>query len=132
MTVYDRPGFFVQSLVRGSRGFSAGSPALRNLSVRACELPKVTLLVSPYTEDLVKRRIFIATALASALAPVALSAQKPVPPPSFKAEKCYGIAKAAKNDCASWSCFGSGCARGMRCMIDRDSLIFPKLYAAHA
>src|SRR2546426_9035380 len=29
--------------------------------------------------------------------PVALSAQKPVPPPSFKAEKCYGIAKAAKN-----------------------------------
>jgi len=74
------------------------------------------LLVSPYTEDLVKRRIFIATALASALVPVALSAQKPVPPPSFKAEKCYGIAKAAKNDCASTgnnSCGGTS-------KLDRD------------
>ena len=48
-----------------------------------------------------KRNIFIATALASALAPVVLSAQKPAPPPSFKAEKCYGISKAGKNDCAS-------------------------------
>jgi uncharacterized membrane protein len=48
-----------------------------------------------------KRRIFIAAALATAIAPTILSAQKPVPPPSFKAEHCYGIAKAAKNDCAS-------------------------------
>ena len=49
------------------------------------------------------KRIFIAAALASAaLVPVVLSAQKPVPAPtSFKAEKCYGIAKAGKNDCAS-------------------------------
>jgi len=42
-----------------------------------------------------KRRIFIATAFASVVAPVVLSAQKPVPPPS------YGIAKAGRNDCAS-------------------------------
>jgi uncharacterized membrane protein len=48
-----------------------------------------------------KRSIFIITALASALAPVVLSAQKPAPQPSFKAEKCYGISKAGKNDCAS-------------------------------
>ena len=48
-----------------------------------------------------KRRIFITAALASAMAPVVLAAQKPVPPPSFKAEKCYGIARAGKNDCAS-------------------------------
>lgn len=47
------------------------------------------------------KRIFIAAALASAIAPVVLSAQKPAPAPSFKAEKCYGIAKAGKNDCAS-------------------------------
>jgi len=48
------------------------------------------------------RRIFIAAAaLASTLAPVVVSAQKPAPAPSFKAEKCYGIAKAGKNDCAS-------------------------------
>jgi len=47
------------------------------------------------------KRIFIAAALASAIGPVVLSAQKPAPTPTFKAEKCYGIAKAAKNDCAS-------------------------------
>jgi uncharacterized membrane protein len=47
------------------------------------------------------KRIFIAAALASAVAPIILSAQKPAPAPSFKAEKCYGIAKAGKNDCAS-------------------------------
>ena len=48
-----------------------------------------------------KRRVFVAAALASALTPVVLAAQKPVRPPSFKAEKCYGIARAGKNDCAS-------------------------------
>jgi uncharacterized membrane protein len=47
------------------------------------------------------KRTFIAAALASAVAPLVLSAQKPAPAPSFKAEKCYGIAKAGKNDCAS-------------------------------
>ena len=54
-----------------------------------------------------KRRVFIAAAFASALTPVVLSAQKPVPPPSFKAEKCYGIAKAGKNDCGTGK---HGCA----------------------
>ena len=48
-----------------------------------------------------KRRIFIAAAFATAIAPVVLSAQKPAPAPIFKAEKCYGIARAAKNDCAA-------------------------------
>jgi uncharacterized membrane protein len=48
-----------------------------------------------------KKPIFIAAALASVLAPIVLSAQKPTPAPTFKAEKCYGIAKAGKNDCAS-------------------------------
>ena len=45
----------------------------------------------------------IASALAAAVAaPALLSAQKPVPTPSnFKAERCYGIAKAGSNDCAS-------------------------------
>src|SRR5947209_18405925 len=57
-------------------------------------------------------RYLIASALAAAVvAPVVLSAQKPVPPPTaFKTEKCYGIAKAGKNDCASTgnnSCGGS-------------------------
>jgi uncharacterized membrane protein len=47
-------------------------------------------------------RYIVASALAAAVvAPVVLSAQKPAPAPAFKAEKCYGIAKAGKNDCAS-------------------------------
>lgn len=56
-------------------------------------------------------RIVIAGAFAAALAaPAFLAAQKPAEMPSFKAEKCYGIAKAGANDCASTgnnSCGGS-------------------------
>lgn len=53
-------------------------------------------------ELLMNSRYIVASALAAAIvAPAALSAQKPAPAPSFKAEKCYGIAKAGKNDCAS-------------------------------
>jgi uncharacterized membrane protein len=61
------------------------------------------------------KRIFIAAALASAIAPVILSAQKPAAAPTFKAEKCYGIAKAGKNDCASTgsnSCGGTSKVNG--------------------
>jgi uncharacterized membrane protein len=63
-------------------------------------------------EERMNARYLIASALAVAVvAPVALSAQKPVPPPTaFKTEKSYGIAKAGKNDCASTgnnSCGGS-------------------------
>ncbi len=48
-------------------------------------------------------RVLIASALAAAVAaPSLASAQAgPAPTPSFQAEKCYGIAKAGKNDCAS-------------------------------
>ncbi len=51
------------------------------------------------------KRFLIASALATAVAAPALmaaqQAPKPGDKPSFKAEKCYGIAKAGKNDCAS-------------------------------
>ena len=49
------------------------------------------------------KRYLVASALAAAISgPALLEAQKPVPAPTnFKAEKCYGIAKAGKNDCAS-------------------------------
>ena len=48
------------------------------------------------------RRAVIASAFAVAItAPAILSAQKPVPAPTWKAEKCYGLAKAGNNDCAS-------------------------------
>ncbi|NOT27187.1 MAG: DUF2282 domain-containing protein [Acidobacteria bacterium] len=47
-------------------------------------------------------RIVLASAFAAAIAaPVLLSAQKPATAPTFKAEKCYGIARAGSNDCAS-------------------------------
>jgi uncharacterized membrane protein len=62
------------------------------------------------------RRVLIASALAAAVAgPSLLSAQKPAEKPSFKAEKCYGIAKAGKNDCASTgnnSCAGTSKVNG--------------------
>lgn len=40
----------------------------------------------------------VAGALAAGVAGIAL-AQTPAPSPKFSAEKCYGIAKAGKNDC---------------------------------
>jgi uncharacterized membrane protein len=59
--------------------------------------------LGPYREDLMNRRIAIASVVAAAMAaPAILTAQKPVPTPkNWKAEKCYGIAKAGQNDCAS-------------------------------
>jgi uncharacterized membrane protein len=42
--------------------------------------------------------------------PLVLSAQSgPAPKPQFEAEKCYGVAKAGKNDCqtANSSCAGT-------------------------
>jgi uncharacterized membrane protein len=63
-------------------------------------------------ENPMKNRLVIASALAAAFAaPLIVSAQAgPAPEPTFKAEKCYGIAKAGKNDCASTgnnSCAGT-------------------------
>jgi uncharacterized membrane protein len=58
-------------------------------------------------------RFILASAIAAAAvaAPALSSAQGgPAPTPSFKAEKCYGIAKAGKNDCAATgnnSCAGT-------------------------
>jgi len=56
-----------------------------------------------------KNKLIVASAVAAALAaPVAVAAQ-PVTAPPFKAEKCYGVAKAGKNDCqtANSSCAGT-------------------------
>jgi uncharacterized membrane protein len=64
-----------------------------------------------------KTKYVVASALAAAIVvPTVVSAQKPVPAPTaFKTEKCYGIAKAGKNDCASTgnnSCGGSSKLNG--------------------
>jgi uncharacterized membrane protein len=56
-------------------------------------------------------QLLIASAVAAALAlPAVAHAQGgPAPKPKFEAEKCYGVAKAGKNDCqtASSSCAGT-------------------------
>jgi uncharacterized membrane protein len=55
-------------------------------------------------------RLIVASAIAAAVAAPAMMTAQPAPTPSFKAEKCYGIAKASKNDCASTgnnSCAGT-------------------------
>jgi uncharacterized membrane protein len=66
-----------------------------------------------------KRSFVLASALAAAVSPFVVSvvmAQKPVPEPTdYKSEKCYGIAKAGKNDCASagnHSCGGTSKVNG--------------------
>jgi uncharacterized membrane protein len=57
------------------------------------------------------RQFLIASAVATVLSmPLTATAQGgPVPRPKFEAEKCYGIAKAGKNDCqtANSSCAGT-------------------------
>jgi uncharacterized membrane protein len=58
-----------------------------------------------------KRQSLIAAAVAAVLSmPLTATAQGGVAPkPKFEAEKCYGIAKAGKNDCqtSNSSCAGS-------------------------
>ena len=73
-------------------------------------------------------RFVIATAFAAAIAaPAFLSAQKPAEMPSFKAEKCYGIAKAGANDCASAG--NNSCGGSSKRASDTKAWIFvPKGY----
>jgi uncharacterized membrane protein len=56
-------------------------------------------------------RFVVASAVAAALALplVAVVEGGPAPKPAFEAEKCYGIAKAGKNDCQTTnsSCAGT-------------------------
>jgi uncharacterized membrane protein len=68
--------------------------------------------------DMKTTHLFIASAVAAALAlPLAAGAQAgPAPKPKFDAEKCYGIAKAGKNDCqtANSSCAGTSRRDGQK------------------
>lgn len=71
-----------------------------------------------------KTHIAIASALAAAVAaPSLVSAQAgPAPAPAFKAEKCYGIAKAGKNDCASTG--NNSCAGTSKVNADPKAWVF--------
>jgi uncharacterized membrane protein len=61
--------------------------------------------------DVKKSNLIIASAVAAVFAlPLISDAQGgPAPKPTFESEKCYGIAKAGKNDCqtANSSCAGT-------------------------
>ena len=56
-----------------------------------------------------KSNALVASAVAAALTMPASALGGPAPKPAFEAEKCYGIAKAGKNDCqtANSSCAGT-------------------------
>ena len=58
-----------------------------------------------------KRQLLIASAVAAALSmPLTAMAQSgPTPKPKFEVEKCYGVAKAGRNDCqtSNSSCAGT-------------------------
>jgi uncharacterized membrane protein len=75
-------------------------------------------------EKRMNNRVLIASALAAAVAaPSLVQAQGgPAPTPSFKAEKCYGIAKAGKNDCASTG--NNSCAGTSRVNADPRAWVF--------
>lgn len=71
-----------------------------------------------------KNQVLLASALAAVImVPPIVSAQAgPAPAPSFKAEKCYGIAKAGKNDCASTG--NNSCAGTTRLSADPKAWIY--------
>jgi len=70
-----------------------------------------------------KTQLLIASAMVAALAlPLGTDAQSgPAPKPKFEAEKCYGIAKAGKNDCQTAN---SSCAGTSRRDGQKDAWIF--------
>ena len=65
-----------------------------------------------------KTQVMIASAIVAALTmPFAAHGQSgPAPKPKFDAEKCYGVAKAGKNDCqtANSSCAGTSRRDGQK------------------
>jgi uncharacterized membrane protein len=78
------------------------------------------------------KRIAIASALAAAVAAPSIATSlsaAPATAPSFKAEKCYGIAKAGKNDCAATG--NNSCAGTSKVNADPNAWVFmPEGYCA--
>jgi uncharacterized membrane protein len=68
-------------------------------------------------------QLVIAAAVVAALAlPLSVGAQAgPAPKPKFEAEKCYGVAKAGKNDCQTAN---SSCAGTSRRDSQKDAWIY--------
>jgi uncharacterized membrane protein len=67
-------------------------------------------------------RMLLATTLAAAIALPGATLAAPAPEPSFTAEKCYGLAKAGQNDCASTG--NNSCAGTSRLDADPSAWIY--------
>jgi len=70
-----------------------------------------------------KTHLIVASAVIAALAlPLGSQAQAgPAPKPKFDSEKCYGVAKAGKNDCQTAN---SSCAGTSRRDAQKDAWIY--------
>ena len=68
-----------------------------------------------------KTHLLLASAIAAAIAIPAVTGAQPAPAPKFEAEKCYGIAKAGKNDCQTAN---SSCAGTSRRDAQKDAWIY--------
>jgi uncharacterized membrane protein len=67
-------------------------------------------------------RLVLASALAAAVAAPSFASAAPAPTPQFTAEKCYGLAKAGQNDCASTG--NNSCAGTSRVDADPNAWIY--------
>jgi uncharacterized membrane protein len=63
-----------------------------------------------------KTHWLLASAIAAAIAVPPVTGAQPAPAPKFEAEKCYGVARAGRNDCqtANSSCAGTSKRDGQR------------------
>ncbi|HLJ64021.1 MAG TPA: DUF2282 domain-containing protein [Stellaceae bacterium] len=64
----------------------------------------------------------IAAAVAATLATPALAASNPAPDPTYRAEKCFGIAAAGQNDCSTRG--NHDCAGQAKTANDPNSWIY--------
>ena len=68
-----------------------------------------------------KSSLVVASALVAALSMPVLAQGGPAPTPKFEAEKCYGIAKAGKNDCQTKM---SSCAGTSKANAQKDAWVY--------
>ncbi|MSP66580.1 MAG: DUF2282 domain-containing protein [Alphaproteobacteria bacterium] len=67
-------------------------------------------------------KILIGTVMTAALAMAAAAVEaQPTAAPTFKAEKCYGVVKAGKNDCQTAA---SSCAGTSKTNAQKDAWIY--------
>jgi uncharacterized membrane protein len=86
-------------------------------------LRRVALPLNLEVMSMSKRALIVSALAAAVAAPSLVMAQGgPAPAPTFKAEKCYGLAKAGKNDCASTG--NNSCAGTSKVNADKKAWIY--------